>query len=95
MQHNTPTRREKGKIYVKNIRKNSCRIGNRIRLRIRNQVESRIRIRKIIPDPQHWLLFLVTGMVLLRVRHTLWVGQVFSGKNIVHKSVFGTFMGTQ
>ncbi len=42
-------RKTKGKIYVKNIRKNSCRI--------RNQVKSRIRIRpepkKIFPDPQH------------------------------------------
>jgi hypothetical protein len=39
------TRREyKGKIYVKNIRKNSCRIGKRIQIRIR---------KKFIPDPQH------------------------------------------
>ncbi len=41
----------KGKIYVKNIRKNSCRIRNRIR--IRNQRKTRIRI-KIFPDPQRW-----------------------------------------
>ncbi len=64
-----------------------------IRLRIRNQVKCRIRIRKIIPDPQHWLLFLGTGMVLLRVRHTLWIGQVFTRKNIEHKSVFESSMG--
>ncbi len=45
MQPNTLTRREyKDKIYVKNIKKNSCRIRNRIRFR--NQLKSRIRIRK-------------------------------------------------
>ncbi len=44
-QPNTPARQEyKGKIYVKNIRQKSCRIRNRIR--IRNQLKSRIRIRK-------------------------------------------------
>ncbi len=42
---NHQTRREyKGKIYVKNIRKKSCRIRNRIR--IWNQLKSRIRVRK-------------------------------------------------
>ncbi len=39
MQPNKLTRREyKGKIYVKNIRENSCRILNRMRIRIRNQL---------------------------------------------------------
>ncbi len=42
---NTVTRQEcKGKIYVKNIRKNLCRIRQRIR--IRNQLKSRIWIRE-------------------------------------------------
>jgi hypothetical protein len=46
IQRNRLARREyRGKIYVKNIRKNSCMILNRIRIRIRNQLESRIRIR--------------------------------------------------
>jgi hypothetical protein len=46
MQPNTLTRLEcKGKIYDKNIRRNSCRI--RTRIRIRNHLKSRIRIRKI------------------------------------------------
>jgi hypothetical protein len=46
MQPNTLTRLEyKGKIYVKKIRKNSCRIRNRIRIRIQNQLKIRIRIR--------------------------------------------------
>ncbi len=48
------TRQEyKGKIYVKNIRKNSCRI--------RNQLKSRIWIRKkIIPEPQHCFFIWIT-----------------------------------
>ncbi len=49
MQSNTLPRWEfKGKIYVKDIRKNSCRI------RIHpNKLKIRIRSEKIIPDPQH------------------------------------------
>ncbi len=47
MQPNTLTRWEyEGIIYDKNIRKKSCRILNRIRIRIRNPQKSRIRIRK-------------------------------------------------
>jgi hypothetical protein len=59
MEPNTLTRREyKGKIYVENIRKNSCRILNRIR--IRNQLKSRDPDtdpdpKRIITDPQNWL----------------------------------------
>jgi hypothetical protein len=45
MQPNTLARRKyKGKIYVKNFRRNSCRI--RIGIRIRNHLKSRIRTRK-------------------------------------------------
>jgi hypothetical protein len=43
IQPNSLTRREyNGKFYVKNFRKNSCRIRNRIK----NQLKSMIRIRK-------------------------------------------------
>jgi hypothetical protein len=58
-QPNTLARQEhEGKIYVKNIRRSSCRIGNRIR--IQKQLKSRIRHpKKIIPDPQHWSQYTV------------------------------------
>jgi hypothetical protein len=49
----TLSRREyKGKIYVKNIRKNSCRI----RFRTNGKVGSGsgYGYKKIIPNPQHW-----------------------------------------
>ncbi len=41
-------RNKKVNIYVNNIRTNLCRIRNQLKSRIG------IRIRKIIPDPQHW-----------------------------------------
>ncbi len=60
-----------GKIYVKNIRKKSCRIRNRIR--ILNQLKSETRIRnKIIPDLQHW-------QSLLRIRIHMFLGLPGSG----------------
>jgi hypothetical protein len=38
------SREYKGNIYVKNIRKNSCRIRNRIRVRIHNTVRIRMNL---------------------------------------------------
>jgi hypothetical protein len=56
MQPNILTKREyKDKIYVKNNRKNLCRILTRIRIRIRYQLKSETRPdpKKINSDPQH------------------------------------------
>jgi hypothetical protein len=44
--HQIISRRNKGNIYVKNIRKYKCRIRNRIRIWNQNNLKIRIRIRK-------------------------------------------------
>ncbi len=58
MQPNPLTRREyKGKIYVKNIFKKSCRIRG-------GDLDTYSDQKQIIPDPQHWIRIRVANLRL-------------------------------